>query len=144
MSKWNFLYEIQESIDFDLSFKSDRVTLTNRNTGAHIDIFEDEFSIKETEESFTEYIVEFSTQHRHLEELSEVEEYVRLILADEILPIEFYCNNERCFGGEISKADYEQLSIEHLAELFGYITEYISQYTFEINSWSGKYNIERN
>lgn len=143
MSKWNFLYEIQESIDFDLSFKSDRVTLTNRNTGAHIDIFEDEFSIKGTEESFTEYIVEFSTQHRHLEELSEVEEYVRSILADEILPIEFYYNGERRFGGEILQADYVQLSIEHLAKLFGYTTEYLSQFDFEVHSWSGKYDIKR-
>lgn len=144
MDKWKFLYDIQKDFDFDLLIECDRVVLTNRNNGMHIDIFEDKFYTKEMEESFIEYIVEFSTQHRHFEDLSEVEEYIRLILADEILPIEFYCNDERCFGGEISKADYEQISIERLAKLFGYITEHISQYTFEINSWSGKYNIERN
>lgn len=110
----------------------------------HIDIFEDKFSTIDNEESFIEYIVCFSTQHRHFENLSEVEKYVHLIVNDEVLPIEFYYNSERRFGGEITKADYDGLNIERLAELFGYTTEYLSQFTFEINSWSGNYNSEHN
>lgn len=144
MDKWNFLYDIQKDFDFDLLIESDSVVLTNRNTGVHIDIFEDKFSTKDEEESFVEYLVCFSTQHRHFEELSEVEEYIHSILADEVLPIEFYCNGERRFGGEITKVDYDGLNIERLAELFGYTIEYLSQFEFEVNSWSGKYNIERN
>ena len=143
MDKWNFLYDIQKDFDFHLLIESDRVVLTNCNTGVHIDIFEDKFSTKDEKDSFMEYIVCFSTQHRHFEELSEVEEYIHLILTDEVLPIEFYCNGKRCFGGEITKADYDGLDIERLAELFGYTKEYLSQFDFEVNSWSGKYNIKR-
>ncbi len=144
MDKWNFLYDFQKTFDFDLSVESDMAVLTNRNTGVHIEIFEDKYSTKDMKESFAEYRVCFSTQHRHFEDLGKVEKYVRLILTDEILPTEFYYNGERRFGGEITKADYQDLNIEHLAELFGYTVEYIYQFDFEVSSWSGKYNIERN
>lgn len=144
MDKWSFLYDFQKTFDFDLSVESDMAVLTNRNTGVHIEIFEDKYSTKDMKESFVEYRVCFSTQHQHFENLSKVEKYVRLILTDEILTTEFYYNGERRFGGEITKADYQDLNIEHLAELFGYTTEYLSQFDFEVSSWSGKYNIERN
>ncbi|MBO5333668.1 MAG: hypothetical protein J6B37_06105 [Clostridia bacterium] len=144
MDKWRFLYDFQKTFDFDLSVESDTAVLTNHNTGVHIEIFEDKHLTKDMKESFVEYRVCFSTQHRHFEDLGKVEKYVRLILTDEILPTEFYYNGERRFGGEITKADYEDLNIEHLAELFGYTVEYLSQFDFEVSSWSGKYNIERN
>ncbi len=144
MDKWNFLYDFQKSFDFDLSVESDTAVLTNHNTGAHIEIFEDKYSTKDIKEPFVEYRVCFSTQHRHFDSLSKVEKYVNLILTDEILPIEFYYNGERRFGGEITKTDYEGLNIERLAELFGYTIEYLSQFDFEVHSWSGKYNIKSN
>ena len=55
-----------------------------------------------------------------------------------MLPIEFYEDGKNRFGGDISKEQYERLSVSVLAERFGYTVEYISRFDFEIHSWSGE------
>ena len=141
MDKWDYLRELQRSFAFDLSIGDNGAALTNRGTGGRIEIFEDSFG--DGESLYTEYIVSFSTQHRHFEDPDDVEDYVRRILDDEVLPIEFYYHGERRFGSEIGKDDYRRLSSEFLAGFFGYPAEYLSQFEYEIHSWSGKYDTDR-
>lgn len=144
MGKWDFLYDIQKVFAFDLSIKNDEVKLTNRNTGESIEVFEEEYSSADSEtDSFIEYTVCFSTQHRHFEDLSNVKQYIIQLLNDEVLPIEFFLHGERRFGGEIKITDYDGLTIDFLANHYGYSVEYISQFEYEIHSWSGQYNTER-
>ena len=75
--------------------------------------------------------------------LSKSAVYIRMILTDEVLPIEFYLHGERRFGGEIKKTDYDGLTMEFLAGHYGYSVEYLSQFEYEVHSWSGRYNVER-
>ncbi len=144
MGKWDFLYDIQKVFAFDLSIKNDEVKLTNRSTGESIEVFEEEYSSADSEtDSFIEYTVCFSTQHRHFEDLSNVEQYIIQVMNDEVLPIEFFLHRERRFGGEIKRVDYDGLTKDHLAGLFGYSAEYMSGFEYEIHSWSGRYNTKR-
>lgn len=144
MSKWDFLYDIQKSFDFDLEIKEDTAVLINKITKAKIEIYKEIYYTDDQRKNvFYEYIVIFTTQHRHFDDLNEVDEYVRRILTDDVLPIEFYKDGKNKFGGELSKSEFEKLSKRFLAEEFGYTEEYISEFEYEIHSWSGKYDIVR-
>ena len=149
MGKWDPLHELAQKHRLALTADDAKAILTDPKTGEHIDIFEEKYYSKEyfttgsEEDVFVEYIVCFSTQHRHFEDLDDALEYVEAIIADEVLPIEFYLNGKRRFGGEIAKADFEELSVEFLAAHYGYSVEYLSQFEYEIHSWSGRYNTER-
>ena len=67
MGKWDFLDEIQKEFAFDLSLKEDGAILTNRETRESIEIFEEEYyySVDPKDGLYVEYIVCFTTQHRH-------------------------------------------------------------------------------
>ena len=149
MSKWDPLHELAQKHRLALTVDDAKAILTDPKTGEHIEVLEEKYypkrdSITGTEdEAFVEYIVYFSTQHRHFEDLDDALEYVEAIIADEVLPSEFYLNGEDCFGGEITRADFEGLSAEFLAAHYGYTVEHLSQFEYEIHSWSGRYNTER-
>ena len=146
-NKWDFLNDLQKSFQFDLKTADDEAVLTNRSTGESIEIIEEKYTTAsygdKIPEVYCEYIVCFSTQHRHFEDLSDAADYVRLILNDEVLPIEFYQNGERRFGGDIRRTDFYNLTAEFLSKEFCHSADHISQLEYEIHSWSGKYNIER-
>ena len=149
MSKWDSLHELAQKHRLALTVDDAKAILTDPKTGGHIDILEEKYYPKRDtttgseDEAFVEYIVYFSTQHAHFEDLDDALEYVEAIIADEVLPIEFYLNEKRRFGGEITKEDFEELSAEFLASYYGYTLEYLSQFEYEIHSWSGRYNTER-
>ena len=102
MGKWDFLYDIQKEFDFDLSIEKNGAKLTNRNTKESIEVYEEEYYYSDAPEAdpFVMYIVCFSTQHAH----------------------------------------FDELTIDLLADRFGYTADYISQFEYEIHSWSGKYD----
>lgn len=149
MNKWDSLHELAQKHRLALTVDNAKAILTDPKTGEHIEVLEEKYypkrdSITGTEdEAFVEYIVYFSTQHAHFEDLDDALEYVAAIIADEVLPIEFYLNGKRSFGGEIAKSDFEVLSAEFLASYYGYTVEHLSQFEYEIHSWSGRYNTER-
>ena len=149
MGKWDPLHELAQKHRLALTVDNAKAILADPKTGEHIEVLEEKYypkrdSITGTEdEAFVEYIVYFSTQHAHFEDLDDALEYVAAIIADEVLPIEFYLNGKRSFGGEIAKSDFEVLSAEFLASYYGYTVEYLSQFEYEIHSWSGRYNTER-
>jgi hypothetical protein len=149
MNKWDSLYELAEKHRLALTVTNAKAILSDPKTGEQIEVLENKYYSKKASitgsegEAFVEYIVYFSTQHAHFEDFDDALEYVEAIIADEVLPIEFYLNGEDCFGGEIAKADFEGLSAEFLASYYGYTVEYLSQFEYEIHSWSGRYNTER-
>ena len=65
----------------------------------------------------------------------------RTILDDEILAVEFYLDGKRRFGGDIPRSDPGAINAAHLAKYFGYTAEFLSQFDFEVYSWSGKHDI---
>ena len=94
-----FLTEISKTFDLRLSYKDDTAVLSDPESGAFVEISKDEYytDFKE-EETFFEYTVSFSTQHRHFDTLDKAEEYVRMIISDEVLPIEFFDSDRARFG----------------------------------------------
>ncbi len=142
MENLDFLQELQKDYAFTLTVEEGRRVLRNPRTGGQIEIFEESYyTDSRRTETFTEYIVCFATQHRHLEDPEDVEDYVRELLEDEILPIEFYCRGERRWGSEIRREDFADLDTARLSSLFGYPTAYLSQLEYEIHSWSGQYDV---
>ena len=137
---WN---DIQKRYSLSLKTEKDKVTFVNPENDKFIDIYKEEFYSSDGQEVFEEYIVCFATQHRHFDGLDEVEEYLYAILKEEVLTIEFYESHKRRFGGEISKSDYENLTLSWLMQKYGYSPEYFSSLEYEIQSWSGTYDSGR-
>ena len=127
----------------DLTFINDRAVIKNPANDNRIEVFRETYAPHAPgEPPYTEYIVCFSTQHRHMEDLDEVRDYIRMIMRDEVLPIEFYLNGKPGFGGEITKEEFTRLTPESAAELFGLSPAYIRQFDCQITSWSGKLDTE--
>ena len=142
MENLDFLQELQKDYAFTLTVEEGRRVLRNPRTGGQIEIFEESYSADSRKtETFTEYIVCFATQHRHLEDPEDVEDYVRELLEDEILPIEFYCRGERSWGSEIRREELDGLDARRLSALFGCPAEELSRFAYEIHSWSGRYDV---
>lgn len=145
----NVLSELADKYRLDLTVDDNKAVLSDPKTGEQIDVYEEKyypkkyFSTGSEDDVYVQYIVCFSTQHVHIDDLSEVPEYIESILTDEVLPIEFYLNGERRFGGEIKRADFDGLSAKFLAAYYGYSVEDISRYEYEIHSWCGRYNTGR-
>ena len=159
MTKLPILDEIGKQFQLDVTEQEDLVVLKDRKTNAEIEVCREVYLSSDGEDGFLRYTVRFATQHRHFdcwqdeqgqldtkklrEAETEVETYIRQILLDERLPIEFYRGDQRQFGGELIKDEYERLSVEMLCGRFGYSVDLLSQYAFEIHSWSGQFDIKR-
>ena len=93
----------------------------------------------------TPFMVEFSFQHRHIEDETGVIEYITDIINENIFPIEFFKNGEKRFGGDITSQELEDLSYENLKQKTGYYgsTKLIDcADAFKIRGWSGKNNFD--
>lgn len=159
MTDFAFLEEIGKQFQLDVTEQDQSVVLKDRKTNAVIEVFRESCLSSDGEDGFLRYTVSFATQHRHFDcwqdqqgqmdakELREVEaeaeRYIRQILLDERLPIEFYRGDRQSFGGELTKNEYENLSTELLSGRFGYSADLLSQYSFEIHSWSGQLDMKR-
>ena len=143
MEKWEFLNNAQKLYAINFTVEEDEARIINPINGKRVNIYREKYYSEDEKDVFVEYIVCFATQHRHLEDLDEVEEYIHRVLKDEILAIEFYDSDERKFGGEIEKADLAALSLNLLAKRWGYSIEYLPAKEYEIHSWSGKYDSGR-
>ena len=143
MKDWDFLNDMITAYGLDLFIDDDHALISDRESGRKIEVFEEKFYNREKTEEYVEYIVCFATQHLHCEEDGDAADYIRRILDDEVLPVEFYKDGERRFGGEIERSDFDKISKEFLVQRFFCTPEYISQFEFEVHSWSGKYDIKR-
>lgn len=131
--------------DYDVSVevKENKLVIINRKNGNDLYVYKEEYyNDEEMTDLFVEYIVGFSTQHCHFsaDDEDDIIEYVLAILNDEVLPLEFYKDGERRFGGEIYLEDLDKLSVSFLAQNHYYSTDYILPLDYEIHSWSGKYD----
>ena len=128
--------------DASVIIRENELTVTNRQNGKTITVFAETYYDKNGAARFSEYIVEFSTQHRHFEEDEEEEiiDYILSIMRDEVLPIEFFCNGQRRFGGELDcKKNSGADPAKWLADVGCDAAQYTSL-SYEINSWSGRFD----
>lgn len=130
--------------DYDVSIevKEHELVIINRNNNNKLHVYEDVGYSQDMKTCFVDYIVEFSTQHCHFDadDEDDILDYVQLILSDTVLPFEFYMDGKRRFGGEIKANDLDNLSVSFLARQYGYTSDYLLSFDYEIHSWTGKYD----
>ncbi len=122
--------------------RENELTVTNRQNGKTITVFAETYYDKDGAVRLSEYIVEFSTQHRHFEEDEEEEiiDYILSIMRDEVLPIEFFCNDQRRFGGELDRKKNPCVDPAKWLADISYDAAQHAAFTYEINSWSGRFD----
>lgn len=142
--KWNALIASLRGYDVAVSETAYKLTVTDRANGSEMIVFDE--SCRQSDnpsDIFTNIVVSFSTQHRHFEDVEDAVEYVLQILGDEVLPLEFYRDGERRFGGDIERSELPLLSQAVLSQRFMVPREQLVHFQFEIHSWSGKYDVPR-
>ena len=145
MELFESIIQALSGYDVDFESKEHELAVVNRGNGNVLSVFEEESFSLDRKERFVEYIVQFSTQHRHFdaEDADELLEYMRSILDDRTLPLEFYLDGKPRFGTDIPSEDLDRLSVSYMQDLFGYFNLDLLPYDFEIHSWSGKYDTGR-
>ncbi len=128
--------------DASVIIRENELTVTNRQNGKTITVFAETYYDKNGAARFSKYIVEFSTQHRHFEEDEEEEiiDYILSIMRDEVLPIEFFCNDQRRFGGELDRKKNPCVDPAKWLADISYDAAQHAAFTYEINSWSGRFD----
>ncbi len=130
----NKLIEELKKINTKYEFKDNKIIIHNEINNNCIEVLE---------ETNNEYIVIFSTQHAHYEDIDDVLDYINDIINEQVLPIEFYLDNKNIFGGDIPLDLFNSLTIKSLANYFGFSEDYISNLDYQITSWNGNYDVDR-
>ena len=144
MEKWNDLIAAVGAYNATVTATENEAAIVNPANGNVIRVIDESVPAGESpSERYEEYVVEFATQHRHFDDIEDAIDYVRELMEDETLPLEFFLDGKRRFGGDIPRAELPLLSQTRLAERFMVPPEQIAAYQFEIYSWSGKYDAPR-
>lgn len=125
-----------------IDITDDTLTAVNPDNNNKLSVYREKYYTQDMKDCFVEYIVEFSTQHRHFsaDEADEIIEYILMIISDTVLPLEFYFDGKRRFGGEIGKDESDKLSVSFLSDRYGCSSDHLMQFDYEIHSWSGQYD----
>ena len=144
MNVQSFLIKLNSKYEVSIQENEGYVRIENKNNGNYLNIYEDIIEYEESNKFEYEYTVQFSTQHRHFNDLKTALDYIVEIVEDNILAIEFFDRkgNDR-FGGDIDKQTAAHLTKSTLAKDWGYTCAYIRKFLFEIHSWSGRYDVNR-
>ena len=142
MSLFDSISNVVKPYDANVTIHENELTVTNRQNGKTITVFAETYYDKDGAVRLSEYIVEFSTQHRHFEEDEEEEiiDYILSIMRDEVLPIEFFCNDQRRFGGELDRKKNPCVDPAKWLADISYDAAQHAAFTYEINSWSGRFD----
>lgn len=122
---------------FGLQFSDDfsKAVIFNPNYNENIIVYDEGF----------EFTVCFSFQHRHLEEEEAVVEWIREIIAGNKFAIEFFHNEQRCFGSEMDAEELQALSYEKLEQFTGYygLTKLLGVAdSFKVRGWDSNNNFD--
>lgn len=97
------------------------------------------------EDDFTPYIVFFAFQHCHMRDEEDIIDYVNSIIKGEVFSIEYFNNNTRCFGGDITAEELKGLSYATLEQNTGYygttkLKDCVD--SFKLRGWHSDYNFD--
>ena len=142
MPLFDTITDAENPYDANVTIHENELTVTNRQNGKTITVFAETYYDKDGAVRLSEYIIEFSTQHRHFEEDEEEEiiDYILSIMRDEVLPIEFFCNDQRRFGGELDRKKNPCVDPAKWLADISYDAAQHAAFTYEINSWSGRFD----
>ncbi len=123
----------------DVAVSGTDIIITNPQNGNMLSVVTESYTGPAMTEPYVSYIVSFSTQHRHFEadDEEELTDYVVAIIRDEILPVEFYLNGQRRFGGEIDRRENPTADSALWLQANGFNAALCAAYTCKITCWSG-------
>ena len=130
-----FLKDTFLGLDLQMADDEASMVILNPNYDENITVYDDEY----------EYIVCFSFQHRHFEDEDDIIAWIRKIITGNTFAIEFFNNEQRCFGSEIDTEELQGLTYKKLEQFTGYygLTKLLDVAdSFKIRSWDGKNNFD--
>lgn len=110
------------------------IIFTNPENGKKIEILR--------EPDCGEVVVCFAAQHRHYEDLDDALDYAGQLMRDEILAIEYYAGSEPRFGGDVKRTELTDPLPATRGTIFSMLPADHPGLNYEINSWSGKYDLK--
>ena len=130
-----FLKDTFLGLDLQMADDEASMVILNPNYDENITVYDNEY----------EYIVCFSFQHRHFEDENDIIAWIRKIITGNTFAIEFFNNEQRCFGSEIDTEELQGLTYKKLEQFTGYygLTKLLDVAdSFKIRSWDGKNNFD--
>ena len=130
-----FLKDTFLGLDLQMADDEASMVILNPNYDENIIVYDDVY----------EYIVCFSFQHRHFEDEDDIIAWIRKIITGNTFAIEFFNNEQRCFGSEIDTEELQGLTYKKLEQFTGYygLTKLLDVAdSFKIRSWDGKNNFD--
>ena len=142
MKLFDAIEDVVATYAVSVEAKGHELVIMNSNNNNNLYVYEEEYFSQDMKDRFVQYIVYFSTQHRHFDgnEEDEALEYILAIMEDKVLPLEFYKDGKRRFGGELAVEELDNLSVSSLSKHYGYTSDYLLSFDYEIHSWSGRYD----
>lgn len=95
--------------------------------------------------SFDPFCACFSFQHRHFMDKDDVITWINDIISGNRFAIEFFKNEQRCFGGDIEAAKLKDLSytkLEHSTGYYGFTKLLDLADSFKVRGWKKKNNFD--
>lgn len=97
------------------------------------------------EDDFTPYIVFFAFQHCHMCDEEDIIDYINDIINGKVFSIEYFYNDTRLFGGDITAEKLKDLSYDTLEQNTGYYG--IAKLkdcadSFKLRGWHNDYNFD--
>ena len=142
----SFLEKLKSDYSVTVDTHEDYVIIRN-GIGKEIYLSEDLNHLLDDDgiKEYAEYTVRFATQHRHFDDIDDALSYVTDIVCDRVLAIEFFDADGRdIFGGEILSESISPLTVSALTKSFAKMRSELKRLYFEIHSFSGRYDTERN
>lgn len=97
------------------------------------------------EDDFTPFCVSFSFQHCHLTDEEDTVDWINEIITGKKLVIEFFQNEQRCFGSDIDAEELRELSYTKLEQFTGYygLTKLLKiADSFKVRGWDIAHNFD--
>ena len=131
----SFLASYTSKYRVDISDDLESAIIYNPNSENHLYIEYDKA------DEFSPYMLSFSFQHVHLTDEESAKEWIDSILSEDVFSIEYFCGEDRRFGGQISAQELSNLSYDYLEQDTGYygLTKLLQIVDhFKISGWSKK------
>ena len=114
LEKLSFLENYVSKYRIDISDDLESAIIYNPNSEDHLYIEYDKA------DAFSPYMLSFSFQHVHMTDEECAKEWIDSILSEDIFSIEYFCGEDRRFGGQISAQELKNLSYDYLEQNTGY------------------------
>ena len=136
--RFDFIIKAFPNLKIEMSHDGETITILNPYSNSNIIVDYEFFVSTDGLDSFEQYTTQFSYQHRHFENENDVIEWIKTIVDDSLLAIEFFEGDENRFGGEIPCSSVSQLTYDVFVKEHGYYMGITQCDNFKIRSWSGK------